>query len=56
MYKMMKALSRYSDSVPNRIEITDNSENNENIENDNNRSDEDEGSNEDNIIQYIGEV
>ena len=56
VYKMMKALSGYSNSVHNRIEVTDNSKNNEDIENDNDGSDEDEESDEDNVIQYIGEV
>ena len=56
MYKMMKALSEYGDSAPDRIEITDNSGNNEDTENDDDESDEDEGSDEDDVIQYIGEV
>ena len=56
MYKMMKALSGYGDSVLGRIEVTDDSENDEDIENNNDESDEDERSDEDDVIQYIGEV
>ena len=56
MYKMMKALSGYGDSVHGQIEITDDSENDEDIENNDDRSDKDEGSDEDDVIQYIGEV
>ena len=56
MYKMMKALSEYGDSVYNQIEVTDDSGNDEDIENDDDGSDENKGSNKDNIIQYIGEV
>ena len=56
MYKMMKALSGYSDGVHGRIEVTDDSGNDEDTENDDDGSDEDEGSDEDDVIQYIGEV